>query len=253
MSNTQTGDPPEKGATMQISRIIVLCVFFVYMAAAEAQQDPSADCFIKLATEPRFAPLTRKMTLGIPKSTFAMLADESFPSNAERKLIADWATAVQECEPVGESYRQSNYPPQLLALVNESKNIFLETVINLYNRKISYGQFNRRRQSTFDEVRARATEIAQRIQAEQQAQQQAQEQAQRAQQQAEYEAQRARQQAQAAQQAQEDANRRQAALYLLNQMRMNQPQALVPYQMPIRRGTTTSCHWAGDSLFCSTQ
>ena len=180
---------------MEVNRIILICAFSSCAVAAETQLDPSADCFSKLATESRFAPISGKMTLrAIPKSTFAMLADESFPTELERKLIADWATAVEECGPVGESYRQSNYPSQLIALVNNTKNIFLENVINLYNRKISYGQFNRRRQSIFDETRARATEIVQRLRAQQQAQQQAQEQRRQEQRRAEQAAQWAQQQ-----------------------------------------------------------
>ena len=239
--------PIKRGATMATHRIIVFCVLLTAMASALAQQDPSADCFINLASDSRFTPISGKMAIGAPpKSTFTMLADESFPSDSERKLIADWATAVEDCGPLGESYRQNNYPPHLLALVNESKNIFVGMVIDLYNRKIPYGQFNRRRQSTFDEIRARATEIVQRLQAQQQAQQEAQQQAQQQSQEARY-------QAQQAQQAQEDANNRQTALYLLNQMRMNQPRALVPYQMRTRPSTTTNCHWIGDFLNCTTQ
>ena len=80
---------------MATQRVILLCVFAMSMIFAGAQQDPSAECFIKLASEPRFAPLSGKMAIGAPpKSTFAMLADESFPTDADRQLIADWATAV---------------------------------------------------------------------------------------------------------------------------------------------------------------
>jgi hypothetical protein len=117
-------------------------------------------------------------------------------------------------------------------------------MVDLYNRKLTYGEFNQRRQALFDEVRNRAADIWQRAQAQQQAQQQAQE--------AQLQAQ---QQAQQAERAQEEAYRRQAALYLLNQMRANQP-APVPYQiqMPQRPSTvTTNCMWIGTLWRCTTQ
>lgn len=224
-------------------RVVLLLLLSLTPALAQAQQDPTEQCMDGLVSDPSFEPISQKIALGDnPKVTFAMLADESYPSDMERRSIASWASAIDHCVELGATYRKSAYPPQLLALFAEAYAVFLGGVVDLYNRKIAYGEFNRQRQANFDQVAARATDIMQRIQAQQLAEEQAREQV-RQQNQRD---QRARQEMR---QAEEDAARREAALYLLNRMRTNQL-PVAPYEMPTSRSRTTNCQWIGNVFSC---
>jgi hypothetical protein len=214
----------------------LLCAVDVYRRISESVNQEYSS---------RFSQIAGKMLLGDPrKGTFEMRADESYPTEGERKIIGNWANAVTECARLGDTFRQANYPPQIISLLDEGEFTLLELTVDLYNQKITYGTFNRGRQSLANAVKATATEIVQRLQAEHQARKDAQA-ALRAQERAEREAQR-RADIRADQErlAQDDAMRRQAALQILMQMRSNVPQPIkIP---PIGARSITQCD--GDRL-----
>lgn len=149
-----------------------------------AQEDPSGPCLHSLGTETRFAPVADKMPItDVRDTTFAMLANESFPRPEEKPVIADLVGAQQACFKDGELWRQHNYPPQIGAMLTEAFNNGVATAADLYNGKLSYSAFNKRRQAIADDARHRVAALVQQIQNQRHAEQQAQKQARAAQQQ----------------------------------------------------------------------
>ncbi len=233
--------------------------------------DPTIICLRKLSGDQRFGPLANKLPIvEVRDMTFEMLANQALPNKKEQGAIAEWINARKECVKAGDAYHQQNYPPQLTALLTGGENSAAGLAADLYNRKLTYGAFNKRRQEIADDVTNKVVALVQQIKAQHEAAQQAQdaekaaqerdaaarkatlEQAQQSQQaQRDLEAQRARQQAelQAQQQAQQaDAMRRQfAAQYLLNNM--NKPPLFKPPPAPV----TTNCSSFGNQINCTTR
>lgn len=123
--------------------------------AAFAQQDPSVGCMQSLREQPRFEAIKAKISLGrVRDSTFAMLADTTLPDEAERQAIAAWATARADCVRLGDDFRKS-WPPQLASLAVEAESRMTAEAVDLYQQKITFGEFNKRRQALANETEPR--------------------------------------------------------------------------------------------------
>jgi hypothetical protein len=240
-------------------KIATLMLFLVFGTSCFAQDDPLLRCLGNLGSDPRFSSIADKLSVGTADTTFAMLADTSLANDTERQAIATWATARSECVKGGDEYWRKNYPIQIYAVAFESENTMIASAVDLYNRKISFGEFNKRRDVIKNDVRNKVAAIVQQILNEREAKQQALQQARDAQVSAQQRDQAARQEAQRqyeqAQQAQDDAMRRQAAMSIfLNNMRPNQAfQPIQPYQIPVRPSVNTNCYRIGDQVNCTTR
>lgn len=223
---------------------IALAILLAVSVTVHAQDDPTVTCLGKLPANKKLTPIVSKLAVSVvTETTFPMLADQSRPNELEKRAIADWAAERNECVKAGDDYWRRTYPPQIHALAIEAENTLMALAVELYNGKVTFGEFNKRRQAASDESQNKMTAILQQMKTQYDAQQQSQR---LAQQQAE--------QAQQAIRAQDDIARRQAATQiLLNQMQMNQPKPLVPYQMPVRPTYDTNCYQVGNQLNCTTR
>lgn len=237
-------------------------------------QDPTIGCIKGLAVDKTFTQIASKIPLAEARdATFEMLANQALPTKREQELIPRWIEARKQCISDGDSFHRENYPMQMIALAVEAENNMAAIATDLYNRKLTYGAFNKRRLAIADDAIVKITAVVQQLKTQQDAQRQSQdieratrqreEAAQQAamerdkqaqQTQRELEARRMRQQAeqQAQQQAQQaDAARRQAAMQMLQ--RQPQPAPIVPYQVPVRPITNTNCYQNGNQMNCTTQ
>ncbi len=223
-------------------RWAILC-FLAFSYICHAQEDPGLTCNKGLATDAKFATLTRKTSLvSASDLTFEMLADQTFANKKERKAIAIWMQAKDECIKSAQDFRQSNYPPQIRALITEADGSLKALAVDLYNDKITFGEFNRRYQVLANDITNRATVIIQQLKSQQAAQRMAEEQ--KADEQRMAEQQRADQQA-----AQAAALRQQ----LLLQMIQNNKPIQVPLPPPIPPPVNTNCTVFGNSVNCITR
>lgn len=128
----------------------------------------------KLAAEPRFSPLSGKLALGtftdVPP---ALLADTALASEKERRVISEWAAARGECIKAERRYGSEVYRPPLQAFGIGAEDKVMAAAVALYDREISFGEFNLRRQTIAEELRANAGNLKQQIRAQQSAQEQA--------------------------------------------------------------------------------
>jgi hypothetical protein len=237
--------------TSAISVSMVTAALLIVCAASIAQsvQDPSVQCVLDLASKPEFSHISDKLPVGdIRKITFAMLANDAVPTVAERNEIAAWFAAKEECGKLGESFRQTHYPPEVISQVETSITTLNLIGVDLYKGKITYGEANKRLAAARDDLMSKLTTIVQAYKKEIEV---ARAEATQAQAQAEdRRLQAANQASQAAAQAEEQ--RRQRLQMMFNYLQANRIQIAPPPQLQIRPGVTTNCTTVGGQTNCYT-
>lgn len=199
----------------------------------------------RLAADSKFAPLAGKVSLGMTANAVPpRRADASFASDSERPVIAEWAAARGECIKAYSRYGNAAYRPPLQAFGIDAENKVMAAAVALYNRAISFGEFDRRRQAVAEELRAKAADLSRSIQLQRTAQEQA-DRLTREREQTQREIEEAERQAtaawQKAEQAQEGAARLPARAYRQGAPRRFQPAPIVPYRNCFRFGARLTC------------
>jgi len=216
-------------------------ILFVPLFVFAQTNDPSAECFSALETNPELQILKGKVALGnVSGQTLEILANDKKPSSAEKVALAKWDALRQPCIKQSSDWSHSHYAPNVAVILERLISQFKSNLADLYAGKITYGQFAKARQTNADNARAEAVNIDQQNQStniqNQQRQQQLNQQA---------------QQAEAQNQAQRNAL---ATQMILN----NKPyQAPAPYQMPQLQTpnapVNTNCRMIGNTMNCTTQ
>ena len=236
-----------------------------------AQEDPSIACGKAHAADARFSLIAKKMPLaGIENISLEMLADESKPNDAERKQLAAYALARNDCLNEGTEFRKAHYPPEIIAAMLEANDKILDAAADLYNRKITFGAWNKQLQSIVSDLRNKVAAVVQRIQSERAAQQQSSATQANAAAQEKSDRDRALAERERAIQAQEASARAQEAMAEAQQEAVRQQQAAAeqqrrqavlqlfansykPIQLPpIRPATQTNCIANGNAVNCTT-
>jgi|GEM_PF-3293728 len=148
-----------KFATLTLSFILICNV-------AAAADDPSTVCARRVAGDPQFSALAQKLPLDLHMPSFQMLADDSFPTPAERTSLGRWMTAEKACIKQGDTYRRSHYPHELIALAADAEARVAAVAIALYNKQIQYGTANQDLLAIYGDVTAQYEAIVTRLNAE---------------------------------------------------------------------------------------
>jgi hypothetical protein len=148
-------------------RVLAMVLLFLTRSLCAAQQDELASCLNRLGADPGFAVLAPKLAVGVVTSTPpAMAADTSLANNKELPVIAAWAAARAECVKADSRYGNAVYRPPLQAFGIDAENKVLAAAEALYEKIISYGVFNRRRQAIAEEFRAKVADLRRQIQSQ---------------------------------------------------------------------------------------
>jgi hypothetical protein len=221
--------------------------------------DPFIGCVRVLSFDIQFEGLSKKLPLDdMTTITFAMLADNSLPTLQERKDLLAWFDRRDRCWKDSEALHQTQWPPDIFQLSQEGNAAIHKIGLDLYNRKISFGEANQEIEDQGNAIKARMLAIVKRYQdeiatqkalADEQAEQKRQASAQlAAQQEANYQA-----QAQYTA-AQDQAARQQRAQMFSNYMSAMQQQRQQQLQQFAPRPTyNTNCYSSGNSTNCTTQ
>lgn len=198
--------------------------------------------------------------------SFSMLANNALPTPQERKNIEAWFDKRDQCWKLGDPVHATNWPQGLYQLSQVWNTQFHKVGLQLYSRKITFGEADRQIQDLADNYKAQAIQIlkqyksdidAQKAATEQLAQQK-QEAADRlsAQQRADYVAQ------EQAASAQAEAERQRRAQALVNyfqsvnqnlqQQQQQQRQAFLDSIKP-KPTYMTNCSTFGNNTTCTTQ
>jgi hypothetical protein len=222
----------------------------ISQAAVSAAQD-LVTCVRTLSRDPEYAEISTKLPLqDMNTVSFSMLADQSRPTVQERKEIASWFDARENCWKTSEPTLRALWPPEIVQISNEGSASLKAIGVELYNGKLTYGEANKEIEDLGNSIKARIIPIVKQFQADAAAQQAAEKQ-QTAQRTEAAERQSAQQQAYADAQAnQAQALRQQRAQLFLNFMRANQPS---PVQLPPPpRSYITNCATSVNSTNCVT-
>ena len=190
--------------------------------------DPVATCSRAMTQQPQFADIVGKLPLtDITQISFAILANEAHPTEKERREIAAWFDGHEACRKSGDEYRRTQYPPDIYALLQEGENKLQNIGIELYRKKIPYGEANKRLQQITGDILGRLAQIIKEYQREIAAQKAVKEQ---------------REQEQQAYADLRQAQAEQRALQFTNFMRANPPLTLQPVPFhPLQTQPTFNC------------
>ena len=219
--------------------------------------DPYVACVRRLAFDTQFEVLSKKLPLyEMTAISFAMLADDSLATPKERKDILAWFGKQEGCWKDSEELHRSQWPPDIFGLFQEENSEIHNIGLDLYNRKITFGEANKRVQDYGNSFRARVAATVRQYQAEIAAQKAAAEQqAQRKQDAAEQQAQRNQDAAErlaSQQQAYENAQEQAAAA-----ARQQRKQLIVNFLKQMGElaphTTYTNCYGGAGSISCTTR
>lgn len=222
--------------------------------------DPYIACARLLAVDTQFEDISKKLPLyDMSAISFNMLADSSLPTAQERKEISAWFEKWEGCWKDSEALHQSQWPPDIFQLFQEENAEIHNIGIDLYKRKITFGEANKRVQDYGARFRERVAAVVKQYQAEIAAQHQAEIAAQRtASEQAEQEAQRkqdaadratAQQQADELAEKQAAAAERQRRMQLISNFLSGMAQNMRDMAQA-RAGTVTNCYTSGSNTSC---
>jgi len=156
------------------------------------------------------------------QQTFAMFGDTTKPTDEEKAALSAWVDAREVCyQLVRQWQREINMPAHLVVLDENSWFNTILMIADLYNGKLTYGEYARARAEAGSKSQQQWAAEVQRLQ-----QQQA---------------------------AAEEQRRDLALMYLLNQPKPVPVQTPVIAPMPIPRSTYTNCHVIGNFMNCTTQ
>ena len=146
-------------------RLLALTLLLLMHGLCAAQSESLAACLDKLAAESRFALIAGKLSLGMASNAKpAMLADSSTASNKERPVIAEWAAARADCLKADSKFGNEIYRAPMQTFGIDAEHKVMAAAVELYDQKISFGEFNRRREAVAGELRAKTVELNRRIQ-----------------------------------------------------------------------------------------
>ncbi len=186
--------------------------------------DPAGACKKDLAHRPEFSIIADKLALvDTSQQTFEMLSNISKPNATEKTAIAEWVKAKQYCFGQSREWRSQYNAPTILAAIQETGvSTFLNLTADLYNGKLTYGEYAKARADLTAQLQRQWAEAAQHLRE---------------------------------QEAADDQQRRNLAMqYLLNQQRAAPLNMPAPYQIQIPpRTTNTNCYVVGNQMNCTTQ
>ena len=125
---------------MRTALLVVSLLISGYSIAGN--QDKTSQCLEGLKNDGRFASIANHIAVdGQDTATPQMLADETHPDERQLSAIADLIDARSECV---------NFSPTQLSISLHLA--FVGLVPDLYNGKITFGEFNRRWRVLFEET-----------------------------------------------------------------------------------------------------
>ena len=180
-------------------------------------------CFDDLRTKPELSAIAGKVALGrLGQQTFALFGDTTKPTDEEKAAILVWVNARQACYQLARQWQiETNMPPHFVAMNENSWSNSILMIADLYNGKMTYGEYARARAEAGSKFQQQWAAEVQRLQ--------------------EHQA------------AAEEQRRDLALMYLLNQPKPVPVQAPVLAPMPIPRSTYTNCQVIGNFMNCTTR
>lgn len=114
---------------------------------AETLQVEGAACVSALSADPELVRIKNKVGLSsIDDQTFEMKTSKAYPTASEKKIITLWAGKLHKCYGIIEkSISEQQSQPSMVLLIKGQYPKLEYRLMQLYDKKISYGEFARAR------------------------------------------------------------------------------------------------------------
>ncbi|MDB5809095.1 MAG: hypothetical protein JWN94_1217 [Betaproteobacteria bacterium] len=146
-------------------RSLALLVLISAANACYAQQSPLEGCIAKLESDSRFSTLRNKLALGpTARASPNLAANVNMPTDKERTAIKNWSTARKKCVDEAQGEGNAVYRPPLVTYAIEAERQVLAAAAELYDRKISYGDFQRQREDYNEQMQRKVVGLRRQIQ-----------------------------------------------------------------------------------------
>ena len=148
-------------------KIILAAMALVASIECYAEEDPFLKCQYRLLTDEKFSSLKQHLSLGTHRETTPeMLRDPTFPNEQQQKAIAQWMSAHSDCQSRSQLPTSESGPPALASRREELESAMISDAADLYQRRISFGEFNQRRQVLWARNGGEASKIRQPLRSE---------------------------------------------------------------------------------------
>jgi hypothetical protein len=106
--------------------------------------DPTTECAAKIETRKDIVALNEKIKIdGLPDSPFEIINNKSLDGKIGQKAIFKSLAELKKCKKLGDEWRNKNYFPEMVSVVDKSYAEVFALAINLYAKKISYAGYAR--------------------------------------------------------------------------------------------------------------
>jgi hypothetical protein len=130
--------------------IVVLMMIIPTLCFAET---PGDQCYSHLLNMPELTPIANKMSFpDMSKASFEQLANTEKATDQEKPLISKYAEGSKICFDLDISSQPDNLHPRVIPALNEYHSNKMSLLIDLYNQKISYGEFIKKRQEASTKI-----------------------------------------------------------------------------------------------------
>lgn len=107
-----------------------------------ADADPSVECMDQIESKKEIRALNEKIKLeNFSGQPFDIKTDGNRPSGTAQKAIFFWLSELKKCKKSGDEWRNKNYPPPIVSVMDKSYADFFALTVNLYARRISYSNY----------------------------------------------------------------------------------------------------------------
>ena len=133
---------------------LVLPIILVFLSLSAISGELGDKCFDDLYALPELKPITNKMANSdVTKATFEQLANLEKATDEEKLLIVKLAKGAQTCDEVHMNEQPDLHPIAKKALEDIASSR-MASLIDLYNNKISYGEYIKQRQVSISKFKS---------------------------------------------------------------------------------------------------
>lgn len=109
----------------------------------------SDDCYDYLYSLPEISPISEKIAVpDVTKASFKQLSNQEKPSPQDKEIIEKLANGLKVCFDLEMEYLPKNIHPSIRKAIEDNYTNRSSSLIDLYNEKITYGEYIKRRQAS---------------------------------------------------------------------------------------------------------
>jgi len=130
----------------------------------EIPLNPALTCIQQIAVGTDFDAIKSKLALGTAaEESFEMLTNNDKPTEEEKTQIAKWIGRRLECDRESAAWLRQYAPPEIAAINSNAATSFFSLTADLYNGKLTYGEYAHARARVVSEAQAQDAVMMQRL------------------------------------------------------------------------------------------